>query len=87
MLGVYDAIRVFVLEHRGCGELRDDAEPITPEGDEIWLSELQRRGEVCAEWSRRRMLKRIRCGGAPPGDAAALGTRAVSGLAPRAAGG
>ncbi|HKX02190.1 MAG TPA: hypothetical protein VJX71_06805 [Methylomirabilota bacterium] len=30
MADVYDAIRVFVLEHRGCGELRGDAEPITP---------------------------------------------------------
>jgi len=38
MAGVYDAIRVFVLEHRGCGELRGDAEPITPEGYAVWVS-------------------------------------------------
>ena len=30
--GTYDAIRVFALEHKGCGDLRGDAEPITPEG-------------------------------------------------------
>ncbi len=38
MAGVYDAIRVFALEHRGCGELRYDAEPLTPEGSEVWVS-------------------------------------------------
>jgi hypothetical protein len=34
MAGVYDAIRVLALEHRGCGELRGDAELLTPEGYE-----------------------------------------------------
>ena len=29
---VYHAIRVFAREHKGCGELRGNAEPITPEG-------------------------------------------------------
>ncbi len=38
MAGVYDAIRVFALEHRGFGELCGDAEPITPEGYEVWVS-------------------------------------------------
>ena len=38
MAGVYDAIRVFALEHKGCGELGGDAEPLTPEGYEVWVS-------------------------------------------------
>ncbi len=38
MAGVYDAIRVFALEHRGCGELLGDAEPITPDGYGVWVS-------------------------------------------------
>ena len=32
MAGVYGAIRIFALEHKGCGDLRGDAEPLTPEG-------------------------------------------------------
>jgi hypothetical protein len=35
--GVYDALRIFALEHRGCGDLRGDAEPITSEGYEFWV--------------------------------------------------
>ena len=38
MAGVYDAIRVFALEHRSCGELRGDADPITPDGYEVWVA-------------------------------------------------
>ena len=38
MAGVYDAIRIFALEHRGCGDLRYDAEPITPEGYAVCVS-------------------------------------------------
>jgi hypothetical protein len=30
MAGVYDAIRIFALEHRGCGELRYDASRSRP---------------------------------------------------------
>jgi hypothetical protein len=36
--GVYDAIRVFALEHRGCGEFRYDAKPITPAGYAVWVA-------------------------------------------------
>ena len=38
MAGVYDAIKIFALEHRGCGELRYDAQPITPEGYAVWVA-------------------------------------------------
>ena len=37
MAGVHDAIRVFALEHRRCGDLSGDAEPLTPEGYEVWV--------------------------------------------------
>ena len=33
MAGVYDTIRVFALEHKGCG----DGEALTPEGYEVWV--------------------------------------------------
>jgi len=36
MAGVYSALRAFVLEHRACGELRGDADPITPRGYRVW---------------------------------------------------
>ncbi len=36
MARVYSALRAFVLEHRGCGELRGDADPLTPEGYRLW---------------------------------------------------
>jgi hypothetical protein len=36
MPGVYAALRVFALEHRGCGALRGDADPLTPEGYRLW---------------------------------------------------
>jgi hypothetical protein len=36
MAGVYSALRALVLEHRGCGELRGDADPLTPEGYRLW---------------------------------------------------
>jgi len=42
MAGVCDAIRIFALEHRGCGDLRYDAEPITPEGYAVCVSCLRR---------------------------------------------
>jgi hypothetical protein len=32
MAGVYSELRGFALAHRVCGELRGDAEPLTPEG-------------------------------------------------------
>jgi hypothetical protein len=35
---VYDAIRVFRLEHKSCGQLRGDAEPLTLEGYWIWAA-------------------------------------------------
>ncbi|HKX02197.1 MAG TPA: hypothetical protein VJX71_06840 [Methylomirabilota bacterium] len=35
LLGALDA---FVQEHRGCGELRGDADPITREGCRVWAS-------------------------------------------------
>ena len=38
MAGVYDAIRVFALEHRSCGGLRGNAEPITLDGHAVWVS-------------------------------------------------
>ncbi len=38
MADVYDAIRIFALEHRGCGELRYDAKPLTPEGYAVWVA-------------------------------------------------
>ncbi len=38
MAGVFDAIRVFVLEHRGCGQLCGDVESIAPEGYEVQVS-------------------------------------------------
>jgi hypothetical protein len=31
-LGVYSELRGFALAHRGCGELRGDADPLTPDG-------------------------------------------------------
>ncbi|HKW92755.1 MAG TPA: hypothetical protein VJX92_12710 [Methylomirabilota bacterium] len=36
MAGVYDAIRIFALEHKGCGELRGDADPLTADGYRVW---------------------------------------------------
>jgi hypothetical protein len=48
MAGVYDAIRVFALEHRGRGQLRGDAEPLTPEGYEVWVS--CSRGSRLEQW-------------------------------------
>jgi hypothetical protein len=36
MVGVYPELRGFVLEHRSCGDLRGDADPITPEGYRLW---------------------------------------------------
>ena len=38
MAGVYDAIRIFALEHRSCGELRYDAEPLTADGYAVWVA-------------------------------------------------
>lgn len=38
MAVVYNTIRAFALEHHDWGELRGDAEPITPEGYEVWVS-------------------------------------------------
>jgi hypothetical protein len=32
MAGVYAELRGFALAHRGCGELRGDADPLTPDG-------------------------------------------------------
>jgi len=37
MSGVYSALRAFVLDHRRCGELRGDAEPLTAEGYAVWV--------------------------------------------------
>ncbi len=34
----YDAIRIFAPEHRGCGKLRYEAHPITPEGYAVWVA-------------------------------------------------
>ena len=39
MAGVYDAIRIFALEHHGCGERRYGTEPLTPDGYAIWVSQ------------------------------------------------
>src|SRR5689334_10319092 len=36
MAGVYSVLRAFFLEHRDCGELRGDADPITGEGYRVW---------------------------------------------------
>jgi len=36
MAGVYSELRGFALAHRGCGELRGDADPLTPEGYRLW---------------------------------------------------
>ncbi len=38
MPGVHSALRAFAVDHRSCGELRGDADPITPEGYEVWVS-------------------------------------------------
>ena len=32
MAGVYSELRGFALAHRDCGELRGDADPLTPDG-------------------------------------------------------
>jgi len=36
MAGIYSELRGFALAHRGCGELRGDAEPLAPEGYRLW---------------------------------------------------
>jgi hypothetical protein len=38
MAGVYAEVRDFALAHRGCGELRGDAGPLTPQGYRLWAS-------------------------------------------------
>ncbi len=59
MAGVYDAIRVFAFEHRGCRELRYDAEPLTPEGYAVWVA--CGCGARLEQWVCRPMLRRICC--------------------------
>ncbi len=38
MAGVYSELRGFALAHRACGELRGDADPLTPEGYRLWAT-------------------------------------------------
>jgi hypothetical protein len=38
MAGVYSELRSFVLAHRGCDELRGDADPLTPAGYRLWVA-------------------------------------------------
>jgi len=38
MAGVYAELRGFALAHRDCGELRGDADPLTPAGYRLWAS-------------------------------------------------
>ena len=35
-MGVYSELRGFALAHRNCGELRGDADPLTPDGYWLW---------------------------------------------------
>jgi hypothetical protein len=37
-MGVCSDLCGFVLAHRGCGELRGDAEPLTPAGYRLWVA-------------------------------------------------
>jgi hypothetical protein len=36
MAGVYSELSDFALTHRECGELRGDADPLTPDGYRLW---------------------------------------------------
>jgi hypothetical protein len=36
MAGVYAELRGFALAHRGCGELRGAADPLTPDSYRLW---------------------------------------------------
>jgi hypothetical protein len=38
MAGVYSTLRGFALAHRSCGELRGDADPLTPDGYRLWVA-------------------------------------------------
>jgi hypothetical protein len=37
-MGVYSDPRGFALAHRSCGELRGDADPLTPAGYGLWVA-------------------------------------------------
>jgi hypothetical protein len=37
-MGVYSDLRGFALAHRSCGELRGDADPLTPDGYRPWVA-------------------------------------------------
>jgi hypothetical protein len=58
-MGVCSDLCGFVLAHRGCGELRGDAEPLTPAGYRLWVA--YSCGARFERWSPRTMRRRICC--------------------------
>ena len=35
-MSVYNQVRDFAIAHRACGELRGNADPLTPDGYRLW---------------------------------------------------
>jgi hypothetical protein len=66
MAGVYSELRSFALAHRTCGELRGDADPLTPEGYRLWAR--------CSLWG---VLRSVGDAGRCGGGSAALGAAGV----------